>query len=97
VAAGSELLAGDPGGSRSNEEKLMDQHQRSSRVGRRRRTLTIAAIAVGTVVAGGAFAATTGSADTSDGSAGGFLCYTVDAYGRVNRLCGAVPLYYLPY
>ena len=75
----------------------MDQHQRTPRVGRRRKALMASALVVGTLVAGGAIAATTESADTSDESAGGFLCYTVDAYGRVNRLCGAVPLYYIPY
>jgi hypothetical protein len=42
-------------------------------------------------------AAAAASGDASDESAGGFLCYTVDAYGRVNRLCRAVPFYYLPY
>ncbi len=50
----------------------------------------------GALGASAAIAATTDSADTSD-EAAGFLCYTVDAYGRVNRLCGAVALYYLPY
>jgi hypothetical protein len=77
----------------------MDQHQHQGtpRVGRRRKALIVSALAVGTLVAGGAIAANTESADTSDESAGGFLCYTVDAYGRVNRLCGAVPLYYIPY
>jgi hypothetical protein len=74
----------------------MDHHQRTPRVGRRRKALMISALAAGTLVAGGAIAATTDSADTSDESAG-FLCYTVDAYGRVNRLCGAVAFYYLPY
>jgi uncharacterized membrane protein len=74
----------------------MDQHQRTPRISRRRRALMVSALAVGTLAAGGAIAATTGSADTS-AEAGGFLCYTIDAYGRVNRLCGAVPFYYLPY
>jgi uncharacterized membrane protein len=76
---------------------MMDHHQRTPRVGRRRKALMVSALAVGTLLAGGAIAATTESADTSDESAGGFLCYTVDAYGRVNRLCGAVAFYYLPY
>ena len=71
------------------------QRQRTSRVGRRCKALMIGALAVGTLGAGGAIATTT--ADRGDESAGGFLCYTVDAYGRVNRLCGAVPLYYIPY
>jgi hypothetical protein len=75
----------------------MDQHQRTPRISRRRKALMVSALAVGTLTAGGALAATTESADTSDEQAGGFLCYTVDAYGRVNRLCGAVPLYYIPY
>ena len=73
----------------------MDQHQHTRRAARRRKALMVSALAVGTLVAGGAIAATT--ADTSNESAGGFLCYTTDAYGRVNRLCGAVPLYYIPY
>ena len=75
----------------------MDQHQRTARVGRRRKAVMVSALAVGTLVAGGAIAATTEPTGTSDESAAGFLCYTVDAYGRVNRLCGAVPLYYIPY
>ena len=75
----------------------MNQHQRTPRAGRRRKALMVSALAVGALVAGGAIAATTEPADSSDESAGGFLCYTVDAFGRVNRLCGAVPLYYIPY
>jgi hypothetical protein len=75
---------------------MMDQHQRTHRIGRRRKALISGAVAVGALVAGGAIATSTQSADTSDESAG-FLCYTVDAYGRVNRLCGAVAFYYLPY
>jgi hypothetical protein len=75
----------------------MDQYQRTRRVGRRRKGLMVSALAVGTLTASGAIAATTNSVDTSDESAGGFLCYTVDTYGRVNRLCGAVTLYYIPY
>ena len=75
----------------------MDQHQHTPRIGRRRKALVVSALAVGTLVAGGAIAANTASPDTSDESAGGYLCYTVDAYGRVNRLCGAVPVYYVPY
>ncbi len=75
----------------------MDQHQRAPGVGRRRKALMICALAAGTIVAGGAIAVTTESADTSDESAGSFLCYTVDAYGRDNRHRGAVPLYYIPY
>ena len=75
----------------------MNQHQCTPRIGLRRKALMTGALAVGTLGAGGAIAATTGPADTSEESAGGYLCYTVDAYGRVNRLCGAVTLYYLPY
>jgi hypothetical protein len=75
---------------------MMDQHQRTPRISRRRKALMASALAVGTLTAGGAIAATTASADTSD-EAGGFICYTVDAQGRVNRLCGAVAFYYLPY
>jgi hypothetical protein len=74
----------------------MDKHQRTPRVSRRRKALMTGALAVGTLAAGGAIAANIESADTSDDSAG-FLCYTVDAYGRVNRLCGAVAFYYIPY
>ena len=48
----------------------------------------IGALAVGTLAAGGAIAATT--ADRGDESAGGFLCYTVDAYGRVNWGCAGL-------
>jgi hypothetical protein len=86
----------DSGGPRTNDEEMMDQCQRTPRVGRRRKALVASALAVGTLVAGGAIAASTESTDTSDESAG-FLCYTVDAYGRVNRLCGAVAFYYPPY
>ena len=74
----------------------MDQHQHTPRIGRRRKALMVSALAVGTLVAGGAIAANNASPNSSDESAG-YLCYTVDAYGRVNRLCGAVALYYLPY
>jgi hypothetical protein len=84
------------GDGRTNEEKMMDQHQRTPRISRRRKALMASALVVGTLAAGGAIAAATPSADTSD-EAGGFICYTVDAYGRVNRLCGAVAFYYVPY